>query len=754
MKLKTHFFTLLIIIFNSTFVFTQNLFSNGDFENYTTCPNNLGQVDRVIGVESCTVTPDYYNASCGFLTDNSSAEGAYCSMNAQANIPSGDAFIGFFGGMFNSTSYQFESFILTLDQQTVAGQDYEIDFEMFTVDRPSGPCYKKLVGDCMDFGFLFFNSSNPVSCPTNAFYPIATPPHPAPSASINCSAISVGSWGHQSLTYTADGVYDRVLVYFFPNANSGTAACSGKTGKFYMDDLCIKPVGGTCTPCDYNVNAGADINICQGETVTLEGSSNGVQSHTWTSSGDGTFDDNTILNAIYTPGPNDITAGSITLTLTSDVPAAPCTQVSDELVLTIAPNTVPVIDEIPPLCISSSNIMLSATPTGGTWSGTGIINSTSGEFSPSQAGSGTWEITYTTSACGSNDVTQIDVHQNYTLNAGVDTSICANQSFTCTATATGNPAINWTTSGDGSFDDPTVVNTTYTPGQNDIENGAVNLTISTNITENACPQVSDQVTLSIDPASAILLTVPSEICEDSDPIVLLSDTPDGTWSGTGITDSQQGLFDPEIAGPGSWTIEYTLTEGGPCSIQASALILVDTQKDTEFNYTDETYCLPGSNPTPIITGDHGGIFHIDNNGSINTTNGEISLKDTEPGTYVISYTFASGCSASATDTIEICGDYDLQIPNVFTPNNDHVNDFFQLHFTGVKEISCVIFNRWGNIVFSSDFHQLEFVSELIIWDGLTASNEKTTEGVYFYRIEATDFQGNIHNHEGFLTLVK
>ena len=175
---------------------------------------------------------------------------------------------------------------------------------------------------------------------------------------------------------------------------------------------------------------------------------------------------------------------------------------------------------------------------------------------------------------------------------------------------------------------------------------------------------------------------------------------------------------------------------------------------TEFNYTDETYCLPGSNPTPIITGDHGGIFHIDNNGSINTTNGEISLKDTEPGTYVISYTFASGCSASATDTIEICGDYDLQIPNVFTPNNDHVNDFFQLHFTGVKEISCVIFNRWGNIVFSSDFHQLEFVSELIIWDGLTASNEKATEGVYFYRIEATDFQDNIHNHEGFLTLVK
>src|SRR5690606_31968256 len=115
MNLKTQFLTFFIIIFSSNQLFAQNLFSNGDFENYTTCPTALGQVNNVIGIESCTVTPDYYNASCGFLTNSPGAEGAYCSMNAQANIPSGDGFIGFFGGMFNNTSYQFESFILTLD---------------------------------------------------------------------------------------------------------------------------------------------------------------------------------------------------------------------------------------------------------------------------------------------------------------------------------------------------------------------------------------------------------------------------------------------------------------------------------------------------------------------------------------------------------------------------------------------------------------------------------------------------------------
>lgn len=754
MNLKAQFLTFFIIIFSSSLLFAQNLFSNGDFENYTTCPNGLGQINKVIGVESCTVTPDYYNASCGFLTNSPGAEGAYCSMNAQAAIPSGNGFIGFFGGMFNNTSYQFESFILTLDQQTVAGQDYEIDFEMFTVNRPYGPCYKKLVGDCMDFGFLFFNSSNPVTCPTSSFYPIATPPHPAPSVSISCSAISVGSWGHQSLTYTADGVYDRVLVYFFPNANSGTSACSGKTGHFYMDDLCIKPVGGTCATCDYNIDAGADQNICQGETVTLNGSSDGVQSHVWTSSGDGTFDDSTIANAVYTPGQNDIATGLVTLTLTSDVPAAPCVQVSDELILTITPNVAPAIDEVAPVCVSAPNIILSASPAGGTWSGAGIVNSSSGEFSPAQAGNGTWEITYTTFVCGGSDVMQIDVHQEYTISAGTDTSICANQSFTCAAAETGNPAISWSTSGDGSFDDPTLLSAIYTPGQNDIANGTVLLTISTNVPGSACPQVSDQITLTINPVSTVLLTVPNAICETSDAILLQSDTPGGTWIGVGIVDSLQGLFDPEIAGPGLWTIEYVLTGGGPCSTHESAVILVDAQKNAGFNYADERYCLPGSDPVPVITGDHGGFFSIDNNGIIDSSNGKISLNDAKPGRYIISYTFDGECSVSATDTIEICGDYDLKIPNVFTPNNDHVNDFFQLDFTGIKEISCVILNRWGNVVLNSDFHQLEFTSELIIWDGVMENNKKATEGVYFYRIVATDLKDSIHNHEGFITLAR
>ncbi|MCB0562675.1 MAG: hypothetical protein KDD09_27175, partial [Phaeodactylibacter sp.] len=55
------------------------------------------------------------------------------------------------------------------------------------------------------------------------------------------------------------------------------------------------------------VDAGLDNDICAGETVQLNGSiGGGATSATWGTSGDGSFNNPNLLNAIYTPGPNDI----------------------------------------------------------------------------------------------------------------------------------------------------------------------------------------------------------------------------------------------------------------------------------------------------------------------------------------------------------------------------------------------------------------------------------------------------------------
>nr|NQU92922.1 hypothetical protein [Bacteroidota bacterium] len=64
------------------------------------------------------------------------------------------------------------------------------------------------------------------------------------------------------------------------------------------------------------VSAGQDMDICENDSPELNGLVQNATSVEWTTSGDGTFSDNTIVNPTYTPGSNDISNGSVSLTLT------------------------------------------------------------------------------------------------------------------------------------------------------------------------------------------------------------------------------------------------------------------------------------------------------------------------------------------------------------------------------------------------------------------------------------------------------
>jgi gliding motility-associated-like protein len=77
--------------------------------------------------------------------------------------------------------------------------------------------------------------------------------------------------------------------------------------------------------------------------------------------------------------------------------------------------------------------------------------------------------------------------------------------------------------------------------------------------------------------------------------------------------------------------------------------------------------------------------------------------------------------------VDNCPVYTL--PNVFTPNNDNVNDLFQpLTNRSIAEITIVIYSRWGNIVFETNDPEIN-------WDGKDYnSNKDLSEGVYFYTV--------------------
>ena len=92
--------------------------------------------------------------------------------------------------------------------------------------------------------------------------------------------------------------------------------------------------------------------------------------------------------------------------------------------------------------------------------------------------------------------------------------------------------------------------------------------------------------------------------------------------------------------------------------------------------------------------------------------------------------------------------YDIQIPNVFTPNGDGQNDHFIVEVPG-RIYECVdlkIYNRWGQVVF-------ETKDRLVGWNG-TYRNKELDPAVFVYRLTYTDWQGTEGELSGNITLIK
>lgn len=92
-----------------------------------------------------------------------------------------------------------------------------------------------------------------------------------------------------------------------------------------------------------------------------------------------------------------------------------------------------------------------------------------------------------------------------------------------------------------------------------------------------------------------------------------------------------------------------------------------------------------------------------------------------------------------------CSEYQPDISNVFTPNDDLVNDFFSIEDYSLSKPRMQIFNRWGEQVAELDATKLN-------WDGKT-NGDFCEEGVYFYCLQYFTAKGEeIKN--GYIHLIR
>jgi len=107
-------------------------------------------------------------------------------------------------------------------------------------------------------------------------------------------------------------------------------------------------------------------------------------------------------------------------------------------------------------------------------------------------------------------------------------------------------------------------------------------------------------------------------------------------------------------------------------------------------------------------------------------------------------------TAFITPCIIIDNESSIEVPNVFSPNGDGINDFFQVKAQTLESFSGVIVNRWGRTVYEwENWEDYEAG-----WDGKLSGGTSASPGVYYFVITAVGLDENEYELYGSLHLLR
>jgi gliding motility-associated-like protein len=150
------------------------------------------------------------------------------------------------------------------------------------------------------------------------------------------------------------------------------------------------------------------------------------------------------------------------------------------------------------------------------------------------------------------------------------------------------------------------------------------------------------------------------------------------------------------------------------------------------------------------------LWYTPGNSTPFSLSSNFTFKPTQTGTYTFIQKMDNCQISFDTVTVTVIEDCNslIEIPNVFTPNNDNTNDTWHFQLKNATQISYTIYNRWGNIVHSSSADSSPLGRLGGAWDGYTTAGEPCTAGVYFYILQYSDANKEIQKKNGYITLIK
>lgn len=536
------------------------------------------------------------------------------------------------------------------------------------------------------------------------------------------------------------------------------------------------------------VSAGADAIICNGSATTLQGT--GAVSYIW-SPATGIPNPN-IASPSATPPSNNFTytvtgtdnnSCSNTDAVTLTFFAGPQVTASDDPEIICAGTPTPV---------SATGTTANGLPGAYMWTpSAGVVGASSANATVSPLQTTTYTVTFTDN-CGLSATDQVVVttEQYYSVNLPVTSQYCADADVLLQASTTGSsPTFEWTSTVPG-FDGTSYTNSSLLVNQA----GTYTLTVTSPM---GCTN-ADQTVVSEVPLPNPYLPSPVDLCPNLTVTLNAGSNWDQVqWSNgsstPSITVSQPGIYNVSIthngcSNTGSVTVnlvEMPIVNLGPdiqiCDGTSTSLsIPVNGAWSTGANAssiqvsTGGTYyatvnvgsCVASDTvkvqlkPRPVanlpvqVVGCLEGTVGINAENPVNASylwnTGETTplIEVSEFGTYtVVAYNDCGSATDSASAYFQDCT-YSIYIPNTFTPDNDGINEIWQLSTYNIKKLTLRVFNRWGDVILLSE--------ELNpVWTGEVNSGDYyARDGVYTYHLLYETILGELGERSGNIVILR
>jgi gliding motility-associated-like protein len=224
-------------------------------------------------------------------------------------------------------------------------------------------------------------------------------------------------------------------------------------------------------------------------------------------------------------------------------------------------------------------------------------------------------------------------------------------------------------------------------------------------------------------------------------------SPTYTFNVAGLGQNTTGQFNSLAAG----NYAVTITDANACSTNSSFTI---TQPDSVVITIspDPTEVDLGETITLQSTTNQGGVLTYNwqpTNGLSCTDCAAPEFTGIYSGIYILTISNDAGCSGTQTVTVTVVPNYDLFVPNAFSPNGDGQNDFWQVYgkLTNIKQLEVNVFNRWGEKVFESTDANFQ-------WDG-NFKGQTVPPAVYVWQLNVVFIDNHTEElRAGSLTVIK